>query len=226
MGIMEYFNRKRKEKLPLIARVDLTKLQKEREKQIEDREVSILAAADYTKRLPTIRLYYVSLEKFTRYGTGETKIGQTYEIYNPYRLPYDMTIEDACKVISYLSDKVEKENNLDPASKESVAMVDKLLGDYGFKVVYTEESGHYHTVSEHVPFHKIKPGLDACKKMDGVVDLFTVGGDFKVFRSSEMNERYFNWYTEGVKKQEVVEIFKNVRQDYWLEDKLDDESQI
>jgi len=109
MGIIEYFKNKKTEKnLPLIARVNLAELQKQREESLQDREVSILAAADYTKRIPTLRLYYVALEKFTRYGTDEIKLGQTYGVSSPFRLPHNMSMEDACKVVSYLSDKVEK----------------------------------------------------------------------------------------------------------------------
>ena len=137
MGIIEYFKNKKKEKnLPLIVRVNLAELQKQREESLQDREVSILAAADYTKRIPTLRLYYVALEKFTRYGTDEEiKIGQTYGVSSPFRLPHNMSMEDACKVVSYLSDKIEKENDLKPACEKSVIMVSNILGNYGFSKV-------------------------------------------------------------------------------------------
>ena len=87
MGIFDYLKGKKKEKLPLIARVNLSELQKQREENMELGDISILAKADYTKRIPTIRLYYVALEKFSRYGSDEIKIGQTYDISSPFRLP-------------------------------------------------------------------------------------------------------------------------------------------
>lgn len=223
MRIKEYIKDKRKKKLekklPLIARVDLVALQKEREKNMELGEVSILARADYTKKLPTIRLYYVAFEKYNAYDSGLAKIGQTFGISSPFRIPRNMSIEDACKVVSYLSDKVEKENNLEPASEKSVIAVSKLLSNYGFDIVYTEEKGHFHTVSEFSPFHKIKTdSLKASEKIDGVVDLFTIGGNAKLFKKTDLNSRYFNWYTKGVTKTEVEEIYKNNRIEHLLPD--------
>ena len=217
MGIFDYLKGKKKEKLPLIARVDLSDLKKQREENMELSDISILAKADYTKRIPTIRLYYVALEKFSRYGSDEIKIGQTYGISSPFRLPNEMSIEDACRVVSYLSEKVESENNLEPASEKSVAMVSKLLTTYGFEKVESKEKGYYHAVSDYKPFEKIRTNfLPACEEIKGVVDLFTVGGDFKVFKKSDLYDRYFDWFTEGITKQEVEDIYKKIRKDYLL----------
>ena len=217
MGIMDYFRDRKKKNLPLIARVDLTALQKEMEKNMQLGEVSILARADYTKRIPTIRLYYVAMEKFTRYGTGESKIGQTFGISSPFRIPRGMSIEDACKIVSYLSEKVEKENNLEPASEKSVAMVSNLLSSYGFDKVESKAIGHFHIVSDFVPFHRVRTDSFAeGKKIDGVVDLFSVGGDFKVFNRSDLRERYFDWFTPKVSKEDVTDMYKNYRIDYLL----------
>lgn len=213
MGIIEYLKSKRKEKeLPLIARLNLAELQEQRENELQNTENSILAAEDYAKKIPALRLYYVALEKFTSYGTNETKIGQTYGISSPFRLPHNMSMEDACKVVSYLSDKVENENDLEPACEKSVMMVSNILENYGFSKVEDVEKGHCHgvAVSEYTSFHKIQPILPMCKKMDGVVDLFTVNGDQKLFKKFEMNSRYFEWYTEGVTKDEIDDIYQNI----------------
>ena len=164
-----------------------------------------------------IRLYYVALERFTRYGSSEIKLGETYGISSPFRLPHGMSYKDACKVVSYLSEKVEKENNLEPASESSVAMVSKILPSYGFERIEGMEKGHYHAVSDYKPFYKIKADyFPACKKIDGVVDLFTVGGHFKVFKKTDLNDRYFDWFTEGVTKQEIENIYKTIGQDCLL----------
>ena len=219
MGIFDYLKGKKKEKLPLIARVNLSELQKQREENMELGDISILAKADYTKRIPTIRLYYVALEKFSRYGSDEIKIGQTYGISSPFRLPNEMSIEDSCRVVSYLSEKVESENNLEPASEKSVSMVSKILTTYGFEKVESHEKGYYHSVSDYNPFEKLRTNfLPACEEIEGVVDLFTVGGDFKVFKKSDLYDRYFDWFTEGITKQEVEDIYKKIGKDYLLPD--------
>ena len=220
MGIKEYVDRKKREKLPLIARVDLVELQKQREKEMEDRDISILASADFTKRLPTIRLCYASLEKFNRYGTGQAMLGETYGFSSPFRLPREMSIEDACKVVTYLSNKVEFENKLDPACETSVIKVSNLLDKYGFEKVESKEKGHYHAVSEYNSFGAIKTPFPVCNEIEGVVDLFTVGGDFKLFKRTNMHNRYFNWYKDNVTEDEIFDIYKKIRQEHLLPDEI------
>ncbi len=212
MGLLDRIRRKKKEELPLIARVNLVELQKQREENMALGDKSILAKADYTKRIPTIRLYYVALERFSRYGEmTKSKVGQTYGISSPFRLPRDMSIEDACKVVSYLSEKVERENNLEPASEKSVAMVSNELTKYGFERVESKEHGHYHAVSEYIPFHNIRAKcFPICEKIDGVVDLFTVDGDVKLFKKSDLHDRYFDWFTAGISKDEVIDIYDQI----------------
>lgn len=215
MGIFDVFKKNKKEDLPLAARVNLAEIAKEREKNAQLGDVSILAKADYTKRLPTIRLYYVAFGTFA----NKTKIGQTYGISSPFRVPTDMSIEDACKVVSYLSDKVETENDLEPACEKSVAMVSNILTNYGFEKVEGKEKGHYHAVTEYCPTRKVESGVfPACEEIKGVVDLFSVGGDLKVFKHSDLHSRYFDWYTEKVSLEEVKEIYRKINQEYLLPD--------
>ena len=57
-----------------------------------------------TRSIRMIRLFYVAMEKFRRYSTNEMCVGHTYGISSPFILPEGMTIEDANKVISYLSE--------------------------------------------------------------------------------------------------------------------------
>ncbi len=219
MGIIENLKNKKKEKeLPLIARTNLDELKKQREKNLRDRETSILGAGNYAKKIPTLRLCYVAIEKFPRYGTNEISIGQTYGISSPFELPKNMSLEDACKVVSYLSDKVKKENNLEPTCEKSVIMVSKILEDYGFKKVENANKGHYHVISQYTPFQRIKTNSPMCDKIEGVVDLFTVDCDFKMFKKTDMYKRYFNWYSEGISKQDIADIYKSIRKEYLLSD--------
>ena len=154
MGILSFlfYRKKKKEDLPLIARVNLSELQKQREAEMADREVSILASADFTKRLPKIRLYYVALSKFNSYANGEAKVGQTYGISSPFYLPRGMSYEDAYKVVSYISEWVENEYHYEPASEDSVAMVSKKLIDFGFDKKDGCAHGHFHAVSKYSTF--------------------------------------------------------------------------
>ncbi len=151
-----------------------------------------------------IRLIYISLEKFNQYGTGEEKIGQTLGISNPFKLPKGMSLTDACRLVSYLSEKVEQENNLEPACEKSVAMVSHLLPQYGFEKIEAHTHGHFHSVAEYCVHRKITTIFS--KKLDGVTDLMSVGGDFELFKKCDLHDRYFDWFFEGVTKEEAEQI--------------------
>lgn len=153
-----------------------------------------------------IRLIYISLEIFRRYDTSKLKIGETLCVTSQFELPTNMTMKQACKVISYLSEKVEQENGLEPASVASVAEVSQILENYGFKKIPNCEKGHSHCVRNYVPFTKIPV---SCKKEEGVADLITFAGK-TCFKHSEMYSRYFDWFTEGVSLQEVADIYEKI----------------
>lgn len=155
-----------------------------------------------------IRLIYVYFEAFNRYGTGQKFIGKTYGVSSPFTLPQGMTMDEACKVISFLSKKVETENDIEPASESSVAKVSEILEDYGFDRNEGHTHGHFHAVQECHPIGvKITDDLN---HIEGVVDLFTVDGDFKLFKQSSLYNRYFDWFSEDVTKREVKKIFNKV----------------
>lgn len=174
-----------------------------------------------TKRIPTIRLCYVAYELFHRYGSSELKLGQTYTVSSPFMLPPGMTIKDACKVVSYLSDKVEKESNLEPACEKSVIMVSDILSNYGFEKVEDKAKRHFHAVTEYDPFYKTNIELSMRGRLDDVVDLFSVGGDFKLFKKSDLHSRYFDWYSKGVTQQEVSNIYKNINREFMSPENTD-----
>ena len=157
-----------------------------------------------------IRLYYVAFEKFeSQYYHPRKKIGQTHGISSRFRLPDGMSLTDACKVISFLSDKIEQKHKLEPACERSVALVSHILSKYGFEKIESPEKGHYHILSDY-DFLKIDTDFHACNKIEGVIDLFSIGGSFNLFKRSDLSSRYFNWYTQGVTMQEVENIYKNI----------------
>ena len=87
---------------------------------------------EHLNRLDEIKLYYVRLERFKNSFDGQICVGLTGGLSTNFRIPEGMNIEEACRVISYLSDKVEHENKITPASERSVAAVSGILSKYGF----------------------------------------------------------------------------------------------
>lgn len=153
-----------------------------------------------------IRLIYIRMEKFNKGGDPlESRIGQTLGVSSPFVLPKGVSLNNACKLVSYLSKKVEEENQLEPASEASVALVSNLLGEYGFSKVEGYNHGHIHVVSYLHIAKKIE--VDHCEVVEGCADLFTVDGSFKLFKKSNLYKRYFNWFDEKTKKEEIDKIF-------------------
>lgn len=181
---------------------------KKKDKQ-ENKHIDFLNNHNITSATK-IRLCYVAMEKFRDYGTNQKKIGQTTGLSSVFELPQAMSLKDACKVISYLSEKTERQCKLEPASENSVAKTSAILESYGFKKIDESNKGHYHCVREYNPFSAIKSNLR--ENQQGAVDLLTVGGDFDVFKKSDLYATYFDWFTENVKKQEVEQIYEKIGQ--------------
>ena len=218
MGIFDYIKRKRAEKdLPLIARVDLAALAKEREENAQLGEVSILAAADYTKRLPSIRLVYADIVKVKNYHNNKKYLSEMYGSSSVFRLPRHMKIEDSFKIVSYLSEKVERDHHLTPASEDSVVAVSKILDTYGFEMLDEDAKTYNYRRSTLVPF-KRRVGIPELNEIEGVVDLFTVNGDFRQFKRTDLFPRYFDWFTPNVTKEVVDDIYKKIGQEHLLPD--------
>lgn len=215
MGIFTMFKKKKKEDLPLIARVNLAEMMKQREEELKNNppEVSILASADFTERMrEKIRLFYVSLSRFTRYGGGK-RIGQTFGISCTLKAPKGMDTKQACKVVSFLSELVEKDGSIAEASETSVQIVGAYLRHLGFDKVEKDavDYSHRHAVS-----YDTKRAIDFEESkvlpypVLGTTDLFTVNGDIKLFEQSSLMDRYFDWFTPGVTEKEVREIYDSI----------------
>lgn len=158
---------------------------------------------NYDSTSDKIRLVYVSIETFHMTGSGQ-KIGKTFGVSSPFILPKGISLEESFKIISYLTEKVERENDIEELSEQSVALVSRLLENYGFKKVETNDKGHYHSIEEYKIFGKI--ATEECKQIEGCVDLFTIRAEKNIFKRTELKDRYFDWFTPKVKDHEINSI--------------------
>lgn len=154
-----------------------------------------------------IRVTYVCINPYQDVYNKELKCGALYIASSAFKLPKGMTIKQACKVVSYLSEKVEKENDLNPASKESVGMVSHILEDYGFEKNLNIPHEYQHFIAGSA-FIK-KPDIGK-KGIEGVVELFTYGGSSSCFKRSDLYPRYFEWFTPNVSEKEVNNIYTSL----------------
>lgn len=131
------------------------------------------------------RLYYVNYHRIREYeGCTANNIGVVDFPYKPFKLPEGMSREDGFKVISYLTDSVERNSGLEPFSLGSVKTTDKVLD------------------LERLGFRRVDE-----KDEDKIINLFTVTGRLLLFTKSKLYPKYFEWYTEGITKEEVSQIY-------------------
>jgi hypothetical protein len=137
------------------------------------------------------RLYYI---EYIRAGESYGRRGFNLHIhdykFNPFRFPEGMNREDGFKVLSYLTDYIEKNTNAATCSCANIKTLDDALNieRLGFTRVY----------------------IDAEKNKDKVIDLFTVGGRILLFKYSELYSRYIEWYKENVPFEEVSDIYNKI----------------
>ena len=106
-----------------------------------------------------------------------------------------MNREDAFRVLSYLIDYIEKTLSLTECSYKGVEILNDVLN------------------LERLGFKKIDNSKDINDK--DIIDLFTVTGRILLFKKDKNYLKYFNWYTEGVTKEEVKEIYQKCNQDFY-----------
>lgn len=134
------------------------------------------------------RLHYINYHRIgERYGQRGNNVGVIDWSFKPFVLPNGMSREDSFKVLSYLTDFIEAQLNLEPCSHNSVSILDNVLN------------------LERLGFKKLNISLDSASV--DVIDLFTVSGRLQLFKSSNYYQRYFEWYTEGVTFDEVNNIY-------------------
>lgn len=151
------------------------------------------------------RLYYVNYHRILEYnGRCDDNIGIIDWAFKPFMLPNGMTREEGFKVLSYLTDFIEKRDGIEPCSLNSVRTLDGVLdlSRFGFQRVDENDENK-------------------------ILNLFTVTGRLLLFKKSELYNKYFEWYIENVTLDEVVDIYKKYDMEFndivWLSNNHDGE---
>lgn len=154
------------------------------------------------------RLHYVDYHRIGEgYRMKPNNVGTMDFSFKPFLLPQGMSREDAFKVLSYLTDYIERMRHLTPCSCASVATLDKLLG------------------LERLGFTKLNISLD--KYSDEVIDLFTITGRLLLFKQSEYYQKYYEWYTENVNFEEARDIYARCGIEFYdVEINQEDQKQV
>lgn len=157
-----------------------------------------------------VRLCYVDLKKHTREG-GDV-IEQYYDCTYPLILPNGMRIEEACKVISFLCENEAKEGENEAFSVENLNKVRVIMEEYGFKRDGLHKSCNTYTIFDYDKEKGIKirkfPTFE--EQIEGVHDLFVIGGERTLFDESDWVDRYFDWIEHDVSKEEISQIYQRI----------------
>lgn len=132
------------------------------------------------------RLHYINYHKIGgEYGLGSN--GKVDWPFDVFYLPEGMSKDDAFKVLSYLTDFIEKSLDLPECSFKAVNLLNEALK------------------LERFGFRKVETSVEP--QANEIADLFTLSGRTEQFKKSKYAEQYFEWYTPNVSKQEVETIY-------------------
>lgn len=149
------------------------------------------------------RLYYINYHLIGKnYGDNGDGIGMINWPFQPFKLPEGMTREEGFMVLSYLTDFIERREDIESCSLNSVKTLDGVLDleRFGFQRVNV---------------------IDENK----ILNLFTVSGRLQYFNRSEFYSKYFEWYIEDVTLEEVTNIYAKYNMPFkdivWLDSQKD-----
>ena len=138
------------------------------------------------------RLYFLN---YHRIGYGkednDRNIGIVDWPFEPFMLPQNMERDDAFKVLSYLTDFIEKNLNLEECSYESVKCLNEALNIERFGFQKVEEANP-----------------------SKIINLYTVTGRILLFKNSPHYPFYFEWYQENVTLEEVKQIYHKLGMEF------------
>ena len=139
------------------------------------------------------RLYYVDYHRIGEdyRGQDNNNIGMINWPCRPFMFPKEMSREEGFKVLSYLTDFIEKRDDINPCSLKSVKMLDNVLDleRFGFTRVNKDDENK-------------------------ILNLFTVSGRLLLFKKSKLYPKYFEWYVENVTLEEVTNIYAKYNMEF------------
>lgn len=106
---------------------------------------------------------------------------------NCFKLPNDMSEEEAFLIISYIKEQVERELGIQSDTQNEAIMMNSLLEDYNFKKICN---------------------FNQTYKEKDITDLYIVGGNKKRFETSKHYEKHVEWFTPNVSEEQVQRIYK------------------
>ena len=137
------------------------------------------------------RLHYIN---YYRANNNAKKYRTVDWPFDLFMLPNGMSREDAFKVLSYLTDYIENNPNIEPYSYKSVATLNSILD------------------LQQLGFKKLNKNISVSE--EEIIDLWTVEGRVALFKKSKYYLSYYEWYFESISLEEVQSIYRKIGKNY------------
>lgn len=164
-------------------------------------------------QISAIRLIDAKLERYKEYGTGEWKLSQSYGVTCPYVLPKNMSLKQACYIISYLYNEIGERNRRayrkSLATQDTAEVLDALVG-WGFTKMSGYENGYLHTTVYDGDTNNNIRTNPRIEKINGVADLFRVEHGVQDFKRTALANRYFDWYSSNANEYDANRIITSL----------------
>lgn len=155
-----------------------------------------------------VRLIFVNMDLVK--GDNSSTIETTYSVFNPFKLPKGMSLNEALYVISYLRTQAFETFGYDKNSYDNANKINSLLEEYDFKKLKGYNVG-YSRLNLPIPPQSKLISLSGTEQIDGIADLFFVTGNIKCFKQTELYSRFFRWFRPTTSSQEVSKIYACVK---------------
>lgn len=165
------------------------------------------------KQNKIIRLVYFSASKLED-NNSDTRLSKEFGLSDPYIIPNGISLDDACKIISYLSEQAAESVSVFNLYPKIIKTVTSQLSKYGFKKIGGHWSGFASNITYDYPSATQTPKIwnSYYNKSNLGTNLFFVDGDFKIFESNKnMQKDYFEWFMPGQNSDDLKRIEEDMQ---------------
>ena len=157
-----------------------------------------------------IRLIYVKMKNYKSSIMEDTEyLDKQYYISSCFKAPEGMNVGEACKILSYTTQNIIKENKKRTIENGIDCITDSLVKNYGFIETHPEQYHGFFTITQGKDNWTTMQAT-ICSPIDSVTDLFMVAGNKLIFSRSPLSKRYFEWYNPNITKEDVEKIYQKI----------------
>ena len=155
-----------------------------------------------------IRLVYFSADKF-KDNNDDFRLLKNFGLSDPFIIPNEISFEDACKIVSFLSEQIADKISITDFYPTIINFVASELPKYGFIKINNHWSGFASNTTYDYPSASKLPHHwnTYYNKSNLGTNLFFVDGNFELFKeNSKMFNDYFEWFIPNQSIDDIKRI--------------------